>query len=118
MNPQTNRSLFRALRSAWFAIAALATFSAAFHAQAVPPAPAVPAGPRVTNVSILHLNVTNLAQSLAFYRDVLGMELTAPLAPPRAGGGLVSEPGGMLQTTILRVPGGTFLMELVEWSGI
>lgn len=115
----SNRSFFGSLRFAGIVMAALAALSAFPHAQAVPPAPAAPpAAPRVTNVSILHLNVTNLAQSLALYRDVLGMELTAPLAAPRAGGALVSEPGGMLQTTILRVPGGTFSMELVEWTGI
>lgn len=100
------------------AIAALATLSTAAYAQTAQPAPAAtPAGPRGLSVSILHLNVANLAQSLAFYRDVLGMEMTAPLAPPRAGGALLPEPGAMLQTSIVRVPGGTFSMELVEWTG-
>jgi predicted enzyme related to lactoylglutathione lyase len=73
--------------------------------------------PRVVGVNVLHLNVTNLQKSLAFYRDVLGMEPTAPIAAPRAGTGLVSEPGAMLQTTILKVPGGSFSMEIIEWTG-
>jgi catechol 2,3-dioxygenase-like lactoylglutathione lyase family enzyme len=66
---------------------------------------------------MLHLNVTNVDQSLAFYKDVLGMELIAPVAAPRAGTGLVSDPGAMLKTAQLRVPGGTFEMEVVEWTG-
>lgn len=111
----------RTLRSTTKAMAAMATLitlTTAIHAQTAQPAPAAPTtGPRGLSVSILHLNVANLAQSLAFYRDVLGMEMTAPLAPPRAGGGLVTEPGAMLQTSIVRVPGGMFSMELVEWTG-
>jgi catechol 2,3-dioxygenase-like lactoylglutathione lyase family enzyme len=67
---------------------------------------------------MLHLNVASLDRSLALYKDVLGMELIEPVASPRPGGGLVSEPGAMLQTAQLRVPGGTFQMELVEWTGI
>jgi len=75
------------------------------------------AAPKSVGVSMLHLNVTSLQQSLAFYRDVLGMEPIAPVAAPRANTGLVNEPGAMLQTAQLRVPGGTFQMELVEWTG-
>ena len=88
MTAQMNR-LPRSFRSAGLAVAALATLSAAAYGQGAQPAPTTPpAGPRGLSVSILHLNVVSLAQSLAFYHDVLGMELTAPLAPPRAGGAL------------------------------
>lgn len=106
----TNSLKARRLMPMLFATALL-TASAAM-AQA-PPASA----PRVVGVNVLHLNVTNLQKSLAFYRDVLGMEPTAPIAAPRAGTGLVSEPGAMLQTTILKVPGGSFSMEIIEWTG-
>jgi catechol 2,3-dioxygenase-like lactoylglutathione lyase family enzyme len=111
------KTLLRAVRSTSLVMAALAMCSAATFAQA--PGGAAPAAPpsRVSNVSILHLNVASLERSLALYRDVLGMELTAPLAAPRAGGQLLSTPGAMLQTTVVRVPGGTFSMELIEWTG-
>lgn len=79
------------------------------HAQATPS--------RSVAVGMLHLNVTSLDQSLALFRDVLGMELIAPLAPARAGTGLVTEPGAMLRTVQLRQPGGPFQLELVEWTG-
>jgi catechol 2,3-dioxygenase-like lactoylglutathione lyase family enzyme len=92
----------------------LSVFSAA---AALVAALATPAPAKSVSVSMLHLNVTNLQQSLALYRDVLGMELIAPVAAPRAGTGLLSEPGAMLQTAQLRVPGGSFQMELVEWTG-
>ena len=92
---------------------ATALFTAAAAAAQTPPASA----PKVVGVNVLHLNVTNLQKSLAFYRDVLGMEPTAPIAPPRAGGALVTEPGAMLQTVILKVPGGSFSMEIIEWTG-
>ena len=80
-------------------------------------APQAGAAPRVLGATYLHLNVSNLDQSLAFYRDVVGLEVVTPPAAPRAGGALLSEPGAQLRTTVLRFPGGTFRMELVEWSG-
>jgi predicted enzyme related to lactoylglutathione lyase len=100
----------RRLACSLFATALLAATAAFAQAPAA-------SAPRVVGVNVLHLNVTNLQQSLAFYRDVLGMEPTAPIAPPRAGGALVTEPGAMLQTVILKVPGGSFSMEIIEWTG-
>jgi catechol 2,3-dioxygenase-like lactoylglutathione lyase family enzyme len=108
------KTVFRALRATGLAVVASTVLAANVFAQA-PAAP--PANLRVSNVSILHLNTVSLARSLAFYRDVLGMELTAPLAPPRAGGALLPDPGAMLQTTVVKVPGGAFSMELIEWTG-
>ncbi len=96
------------------------------HAQA-PAAPAAaaqtgpapkPAGPGAVAVGILHLNVSNLDQSLAFYRDVLGFEVTNPPVAPRANPGLVNEPGALIRTTIIKQPNGPFSMELVEWTGV
>jgi catechol 2,3-dioxygenase-like lactoylglutathione lyase family enzyme len=97
-----------------------AVHAAPVHAQA-PAAPAgpapTPAGPGAIGVSILHLNVANLDQSLAFYRDVLGFEVTTAPAAPRPNPGLVSEPGALIRTTVIKQPGGPFSMELVEWTG-
>ena len=98
---------------AWIAVAMLATVAHAQSARAE-----TPAGPRAVGVSILHLNISNLDQSLALYRDVLGMEVKTPPGPPRSAPALVSEPGALLRTAIMHVPGGSFEFELVEWSGI
>ena len=116
MSFRTHELSMAARRMAMVFVVAIAAASTAL-AQA--PAAAAPAGPApsVVGVNVLHLNVTNLQKSLAFYRDVLGMEPTAPIAPPRAGGALVTEPGAMLQTVILKVPGGSFSMEIIEWTG-
>lgn len=81
------------------------------------PAPR-PAGPGAVGVSILHLNVANLDKSLAFYRDLLGMDVTNPPVAPRANPGLVNEPGALIRTVILKQPGGPFSLELVEWTGV
>lgn len=113
MRFQMTTPSFRAVRALGIAAVALAALAVNASAQAPAPAPAL----RVSNVSILHLNTVSLEKSLALYRDVLGMELTAPLAPPRAGGALLPTPGAMLQTTVVRVPGGSFSMELIEWTG-
>lgn len=107
-------SLVRAIRSVALASALLTVGAASAFAQAAAPAPA---NSPVTAVSILHLNIANLDKSLAFYRDLLGMEVTAAPAAPAANPGLVSEPGAKMRRAILKVPGGTFSMELVEWSG-
>ncbi|MEQ1758014.1 MAG: VOC family protein [Vicinamibacterales bacterium] len=126
MNLQTTTGLSKATRLALILTAALTMSVTSAFAQAAPvaPAPAAPTGPAPkptgpgsTGVGILHLNVANLDQSLAFYRDVVGMELTAPPNGPRAGTGLVNEPGAMLRTAVVKVPGGTFSMELIEWLG-
>jgi len=89
----------------------------AFCAVALPAAQTAPPAPRVIAATVLHLNVANLDESLAFYRDVLGMEKYEEGAT-RAGEFLGGEPGGKLRSARVRVPGSTFGMELVEWSGV
>lgn len=116
MKSKTDKSHFYTPFMALIAAAMLATMSTAAVAQSADTKTA--AGPRAVGVSILHLNISNLDQSLALYRDVLGMQLKSPLNPARAAPNLLSEPGAMLRTAILNVPGGTFEFELVEWSGI
>jgi len=80
---------------------------------AVPPS----TGPGGTSVSILHLNVASMDRSLALYREALGFEVTTAPREPRAGGALVSDPGAMLRTAIIKAPASSFSMELVEWTG-
>jgi catechol 2,3-dioxygenase-like lactoylglutathione lyase family enzyme len=120
MNVQTNGSFHRSTLLALMLTGALVVQAASAYAQAAPasgPAPK-PAGPGAIAVGILHLNVTNLDQSLAFYRDVLGFEVTTPPTAPRANAGLVSDPGALIRTVIIKQPGGPFSMELVEWTGV
>ena len=54
-----------------FAAAALCALAANASAQ----------GPRSIGAGMLHLNVASVEQSLAFYRDVLGFEVTARYGP-------------------------------------
>jgi catechol 2,3-dioxygenase-like lactoylglutathione lyase family enzyme len=112
MKAQANRSRLRLLLAAWIVTAAVATSSVGAYAQT-----AAAAGPRAVGAGMLHLNVTNIEQSLTLYRDVMGLEVVTPPGQPRAAGALVSEPGALLKTVVLGVPGGTFRLELVEWTG-
>ena len=105
------QSFVRAIRTLAVASALIATGAATAFAQAAP------ANAPVTAVGILHLNIANLDRSLAFYRDLLGMEVTAAPAAPAANPGLVADAGAKMRRAILKVPGGSFSMELVEWSG-
>jgi catechol 2,3-dioxygenase-like lactoylglutathione lyase family enzyme len=75
-------------------------------------------GPRTLTASFLHLNVASLEQSLPIYRDLLGLEIVTPPAAPREMKQLVDEPGALLQTVVLQVPGGGFKLELVQWHGV
>ena len=112
----THIPVFRIFRSMAMVLALAA--SIVVSAQTPQPSPAAPADVRAVGVSMLHLNVVNLDQSLAFYHDVLGMELIAPATPARPNTGLVNEPGALIRTVQLCTPNKAFQMELVEWSGI
>lgn len=104
-------------------LAALLVLGGPAHAQApqgaapAPASPTVTTGPRTISAGMLHVNVASISQSLAFYRDVLGMEMLQAPKMPSANGTLTIVPGAMIQTTQVRVPGGAFQMEMVEWSG-
>jgi predicted enzyme related to lactoylglutathione lyase len=71
---------------------------------------------RLTGNAMLHLNTSNLDQSLAFYRDVLGMEMFHS-TEWSDGKNLSGVPDSKLRTAQLRVPGGEFQMEIIEWTG-
>jgi catechol 2,3-dioxygenase-like lactoylglutathione lyase family enzyme len=112
-------SITRTLRATFGVLMAGLAFVVSSGSASAQPAPATQlSGPRAVGISILHLNVSNLDRSLALYRDVLGMEVTTPAREPRANPGLVSEPGAVMRTVILRQPGGPFSLELVEFSGV
>jgi catechol 2,3-dioxygenase-like lactoylglutathione lyase family enzyme len=70
----------------------------------------------VINQPMLHLNTTDLDASLAFYRDVIGME-EFNHSDFRDGANLGGAPGAKLRTAQLRVPEGHFQLELIEWTG-
>jgi predicted enzyme related to lactoylglutathione lyase len=91
--------------------------AALFGAIALLPLSALQAQPaRVTGGTMLHLNTTSLDQSLTFYRDILGMEMFHS-TPFNDGKNLGGAPGAKFRTAQLRVPGGDFQMEIIEWSG-
>ncbi len=113
MNIQWTGRVSSALRATALVVAA-SLMSATTQAQ---PAAATPSGPRSVGTGILHVNIGDLDRSLTLYRDVLGMEVVSNSGAPRAFPQLVTEPGALMRNAVVGVPGGTFRMELVEWSG-
>lgn len=71
---------------------------------------------RVIDYQRIHLNVENLDASISAYQNVLGMELFR-YRPLMNGEFLGTDPGSKLRTASLRVPGGDFEIELIEWTG-
>ena len=71
----------------------------------------------ITGISHANIRVNDIDKCLPFYRDVLGMEMFFAPSTPAVNTGLSSEPGAMISFARVRVPGGTFQMEMVEWSG-
>ena len=65
------------------------------------------------------LTVSSLERSLAFYRDVLGLEEVFTWNPKaRYIGELVGYPDVDLHASILKVPGSEFFLELLEYRNI
>jgi predicted enzyme related to lactoylglutathione lyase len=111
------QSLARLACAVCAAVIALGLPARAQAPQAAAPAPAPTTGPRTVSAGMLHVNVASLTQSLAFYRDVLGMEMFQAPTTPNANGNLTNVPGAMISTARVRAPGGSFQMEMVEWTG-
>jgi catechol 2,3-dioxygenase-like lactoylglutathione lyase family enzyme len=68
----------------------------------------------------LHI-VSDLDQSLAFYRDTLGLELTGPPGEHKfqdnpAVANLYGVPGKQFRAAVLKIPGTETRVELVQWS--
>jgi catechol 2,3-dioxygenase-like lactoylglutathione lyase family enzyme len=68
----------------------------------------------------LHI-VSDLDQSLAFYRDTLGLELTGPPGEHKftdnpAVANLYGVPGKQFRAAVLKIPGSEMGIELVQWG--
>jgi len=94
-------------------LAGLLVYSAIF---AQSPAPVQVAGMQ----NFIH-SVANLEKSVAFYRDVFGLELNGELRPASANPtvlGLVNAPGAKFRAATFKIPGAGFGLELTEFTGI
>src|SRR5271156_5611428 len=68
----------------------------------------------------LHI-VSDLDQSLAFYHDTLGLELTGPPGEHKftdnpAVANLYGVPGKQFRAAVLKIPGSAMGIELVQWG--
>jgi len=68
----------------------------------------------------LHI-VSDLDQSLAFYHDTLGLELTGPAGEHKftdnpAVANLYGVPGKQFRAAVLKIPGSAMGIELVQWG--
>jgi catechol 2,3-dioxygenase-like lactoylglutathione lyase family enzyme len=83
--------------------------------QTAPPeSPVVGVGP------FLHI-VSDLDQSLAFYHDALGLELSGPAGDHKftdnpAVANLYGVPGKQFRAAVLKIPGSAMGIELVQWG--
>src|ERR1700689_1827662 len=100
-----------------FAVRLMSAFFPAIvmFAQTAPPeSPVVGVGP------FLHI-VSDLDQSLAFYHDTLGLELTGPPGEHKftdnpAVANLYGVPGKQFRAAVLKIPGSAMGIELVQWG--
>src|ERR1700685_2051151 len=81
---------------------------------------APPEGPVVGVGAFLHI-VSGLAQSLAFYHDKLGLELSGPpgehpFTDNPAVANLYGVPGKRFRAAVLKIPGSAMGIELVQWG--
>jgi catechol 2,3-dioxygenase-like lactoylglutathione lyase family enzyme len=77
-------------------------------------------GPVVGVGPFLHI-VSDLDQSLAFYHDVLGLELSGPPGEHKftdnpAVANLYGVPGRQFRAAVLKIPGSPMGIELVQWG--
>ncbi len=83
--------------------------------------PAQTDGPAVVGIGpFLHI-VSDLDQSLAFYHDQLGLELTGPAGEHKftdnpAVANLYGVPGKQFRAAVLKIPGSAMGIELVQWG--
>jgi catechol 2,3-dioxygenase-like lactoylglutathione lyase family enzyme len=76
--------------------------------------------PVIAMQNFIH-SVANLEKSVAFYRDVFGLELTGELRPPNGNPtvlGLVDARGAQFRAGTFKIPGAGFGLELTEFTGI
>ena len=98
---------------------ALAFIVSSFTAYAQQPAQPAPPG-EVTGVGNFAHIVADMDRSLGFYRDVLGLSVSAtiPFAPNDAVAKFGHTEGGQSRVAVLRVPGLAMGIELIEYKGI
>lgn len=73
----------------------------------------------VTEFSHVGVHVTNLAESLWFYRDVLGLELFAEwFIPDQYVRDVVGYPDASLNMAVFRLPGTLAFLEVIEYQGV
>lgn len=79
-----------------------------------------PAKPAVIGILNFPHAVNDLDTTVAFYRDVFGLELSRPPgAFPNPGvPSLVNAPGISLRLAMFRMPGAKFILELTHFSGV
>ena len=82
--------------------------------------PAQTESPVVGVGPFLHI-VSDLDQSLAFYHDKLGLELTGPAGEHKftdnpAVANLYGVPGKQFRAAVLKIPGSAMGIELVQWG--
>src|ERR1700728_1289321 len=100
-----------------FAVRLMSAFFLAVvvFAQTAPPeSPVIGVGP------FLHI-ISDLDQSLAFYRDQLGLELSGPPGDHKftdnpAVANLYGVPGKQFRSAVLKIPGSAMGIELVQWG--
>jgi len=66
-------------------------------------------------------SVANLEKSVAFYREVFGLEMNGEMRPPNANPtvlGLVNAGGAKFRAATFKIPGAGFGLELTEFTGI
>jgi lactoylglutathione lyase len=83
--------------------------------------PAVVAPAEVTGIGNFGHTVANLEKSIAFYRDVLGLELARPPAPfavNEAISRMTDTVGGQSHIAVMKVPGSTWGIELIDYKDI
>lgn len=91
--------------------------SALLSAQAPQPAPA---GDVVGMGNFSHI-VTNLEKSVAFYHDVLGLDIGTPpqaFSPNPAIMKMSNAIGGQSRIAVLKIPGASFGLELIEYKDV
>jgi catechol 2,3-dioxygenase-like lactoylglutathione lyase family enzyme len=75
----------------------------------------------ITGVGNFSHIVSNLDQSIVFYRDVLGLELTAPPAPFSPNPAIMklgNTIGAQSHIAVMKIPGSTMGVELIDYKDI
>jgi lactoylglutathione lyase len=113
-----SRKLCRATLSAFVLICALGVQR---PVSAAPPQPSAPAVTHIVGMGNFSHIVADLDRAIAFYREGLGLDLAAPARPFEAIPAIqkaANVPGAETRYVVLKVPGSTMGVELIEYRGI